>query len=84
MLDLGVVRGTVEVMLNGCSAGERFAGPFRFPLHRLVRPGSNTLSITVYNTLGPWIDAWSPSQYVYPGTKRSGMIGPVRIIQVDG
>ncbi len=83
VLDLGQVRGTVEVAINGRSAGARFVGPYRFPLDHLVRPGSNTVAITVYNTLGPWIDTQSPSRYVYPGTTRSGMIGPVRILEVE-
>lgn len=80
VLDLGRVRGTAEVNVNGRSAGVRLWRPYRFDITGLLRPGQNTIAVTVYNTLGPYFGAASPSPYVLPGQETSGLFGPVRII----
>ena len=78
-LDLGQVRGTAEVWLNGAPAGVRFLSPYRFALTGLARAGENTLEVLVCNTLAPYLQAVSPTHYVFPGQELSGLLGPVTI-----
>lgn len=76
-LDLGHVRGTAEVRINGSYGGERFLTPFLFDITHLVYEGENWIEIHVYNTLAPYYNAVSPSSYVYHGQLESGLFGPV-------
>lgn len=78
-LDLGQVRGTAEVWLNGAPAGIRFLSPYRFALTGLARAGENILEVLVCNTLAPYLRAVSPTHYVFPGQELSGLLGPVTI-----
>jgi hypothetical protein len=79
IVDLGRVRGTAEVTLNGTSLGVRVCGPYTFELGDALRPGENELEVLVYNTLAPYLDAISPTHFVFPGQKESGLFGPVRL-----
>jgi len=78
-LDLGAVRGTAEVLVNGRPAGVRIWTPYRFDISDLVRAGRNELEITVTNTLGPHYKVGPPTPYVYAGQEVSGILGPVAI-----
>lgn len=78
-LDLGRVRGTVEVAVNGRPAGARFLSPYRFAVERLVQAGRNTIDITVFNTLAPWLEAHSPTRCIWEGTCTGGLLGPVHL-----
>lgn len=82
-LDLGLVRGTAELLIDGESAGVRVCSPYRFEFE--AGPGS-TLEIVVMNTLGPHLDAISPTHYVFDRQTRSGLFGPVTLAscQSDG
>jgi hypothetical protein len=80
VLDLGVVRGTAEVHVNGQPGGVRIWSPYRFDLTGLVRDGVNQLTVTVFNTLGPLLDDTSPTAGVYAGQRVSGLLGPVRLL----
>lgn len=75
-LDLGVVRGTAELLVDGESVGVRVCSPYRFEFS--AGPGS-IVEILVMNTLGPHLDAISPTHYVFEGQTRSGILGPVRL-----
>jgi hypothetical protein len=75
-VDLGRVRGTAEVFVDGVSVGARFCSPYRYPLADVV-PGPHTLSVEVFNTAAPYLDAVSPTHFVSPGQKTSGLFGPV-------
>jgi hypothetical protein len=75
-LDLGDVRGTAEVLVDGESCGARICSPYAFDVH--ARPGAQ-LEIRVFNTLAPHLDAVSPTPYVFAGQKRSGLFGPVTL-----
>ncbi|WP_335973389.1 glycosyl hydrolase [Streptomyces sp. CA2R106] len=79
-LDLGRVRGTAEVAVGGVPAGVRICGPYVFDLTGLVAPGPNTVDVTVFGTLAPWLDATSPTHFVFPGQRVSGLLGPVRLL----
>lgn len=83
LLDLGRVKGTAQVTINGRSAGVRIWRPYRFDVTGLLRPGANRLEVTVYNTLGPYFGAGYPTPYVYSGQEASGMYGPVRLLPGD-
>jgi hypothetical protein len=78
VLDVGRVRGTAEVTVNGVPAGVRVCAPWRFPV-RLVA-GANEIEVVVYNTLGPYLDAVSPTHFVFAGQWVSGLLGPVRLL----
>jgi hypothetical protein len=79
ILDLGKVRGTAEVWVNGKSAGVRVWSPYQFDITALAQAGENTVEILVLNTLAPYLDAVSPTHYVRPGQKVSGLFGPVKL-----
>jgi len=79
VLDLGETRGTVDVVCNGQSAGMRFLGPYQFEIGPLLHEGENQLEIVVCNTLAPYLEASTPTPYVFEGQTRSGLFGPVQI-----
>jgi hypothetical protein len=83
-LDLGHVRGSAEVKVNGRTAGTCVAAPFRFEITDEIRAaqGRMTIEIVVANTLGPYQQAASPTPFVFPGQTVSGLFGPVRIVHV--
>ncbi len=78
-LDLGEVRGTAELSVNGKSAGVRIWRPYRFDISSLVHQGANKLEILVTNTLGPHYSVGIPTPYVFPGQEISGILGPVTV-----
>ncbi|WP_031160647.1 hypothetical protein [Streptosporangium roseum] len=74
-LDLGRVRGTAEVTVNGRPAGVRVCWPYVFDLS--LDEGENTVEILVLGTLAPYLDAVSPTHFVFPGQRVTGLFGPV-------
>ncbi|WP_344280750.1 glycosyl hydrolase [Streptomyces hebeiensis] len=78
VLDLGRVRGSVEVTVDGEPAGEAFCAPYRFRLRgtagRTVR-----LEVTVYNTLAPFLHETTPTAWTFPSQLVSGLLGPVTL-----
>ncbi|WP_210583579.1 glycosyl hydrolase [Streptomyces sp. GESEQ-35] len=84
VLDLGRVRGSVEVSLDGEVVGEAFCVPYRFTLPgaagRTVR-----VDVTVYNTLAPYLAEATPTAWAFPDQLPSGLLGPVilRIARSD-
>ncbi len=79
-LDLGRVRGTAEVSVGGVAAGQRVCSPYVFDLTGLTVPGANTVEVTVFGTLAPRLDATSPTHFVFPGQRVTGLLGPVRLL----
>jgi hypothetical protein len=80
VLDLGEVRGTAEVAVNGQPVGARVWSPCQFEIGSCLRAGPNRIEVTVFNTLAPYLDTVSPTPFVLPGQKRSGRFGPVQIV----
>ncbi|MFF2410451.1 hypothetical protein [Streptomyces sp. NPDC058092] len=78
-LDLGRVRGTAEVRVDGEAAGVRVCSPYVFDLTGLAGPGAHTLDIAVFGTLAPHLDATSPTHFAFPGQRVNGLLGPVRL-----
>lgn len=79
VLDLGHVRGTAEVRVNGRVAGARFLSPYQFNVGPLLKTGPNELEITVFNTLAPWLEAHGPTRNIWTGTCAGGLYGPVTL-----
>lgn len=77
VLDLGRVRGTAEVTVNGRPCGVRVCSPYTFDVR--LEEGSNVLDILVLGTLGPYLDEVSPTHFVFAGQRSTGLFGPVRL-----
>lgn len=77
-LDLGRVRGTAEVLLDGVSVGTRFCTPYTYNLPA-TPAGPHTLTIEVFNTLAPHLNATSPTHFIFPTQKTSGLHGPITL-----
>ena len=76
VIDLGEVFETAEVFLNGQSAGVRISPPYRFDISKLMKTGSNNLTIEVTNTLVKETpDIFSRFAQLEP----SGLLGPVQL-----
>jgi hypothetical protein len=84
LLDLGRVRGTAEAVVNGVSTGVRIWSPYTFDLTGHLSSGENDLEVRVFNTVGPYLDAVSPTRFVFEGQRVSGVMGPVKIIELEG
>lgn len=77
------MRGTAEVFLNGKSAGVRIWSPYVFDVTDHLRQGENRLEIDVFGTLGPYLDVTSPTHFVFTGQRTSGLMGPVKFVEVE-
>ncbi|MFF3732378.1 hypothetical protein ACFYXM_19140 [Streptomyces sp. NPDC002476] len=82
-LDLGRVGGTAEVRVCGVLAGVRVCSPYVFDLTGIAGLGDNVLDVLVFNTLAPRLDTTSPTRFVLPGQRVSGLLGPV-VLRVGG
>jgi hypothetical protein len=79
-LDLGRVRGSVEVWVNQVHVGCRFVSPWVFDVTGRLCEGMNRIEVVVFNTLAPYFAANSPSHYIRRGQTISGLFGPVRLL----
>jgi hypothetical protein len=77
VLDLGDVRGTADVRVNGTLAARLVWGPWRAELTDHLRPGENEIEVVVRGTLAGYLDDASPTAGVYAGQVRTGLLGPV-------
>lgn len=75
VLDLGRVRGTAEVHVAGRPAGVRICSPYRFEVE--LSAGEQQIEVLVLGTLGPYLDAVSPTHFVFAGQRVTGLFGPV-------
>lgn len=82
-LDLGEVRGTAEVQVNGLEVGTRIWSPYRMDVTDQLKMGINELHITVFNTLAPYLHSVSPTPYILPHQRKSGLFGPVRLSHME-
>ena len=79
VLDLGEVRGTADVHVNGALVDRLVWGPWRTEITGALRPGANELDVVVRGTLAGYLDGASPTQAVAAGQVRTGLFGPVRL-----
>jgi hypothetical protein len=78
-VDLGKVRGTAEVWLNGEKIGVRVWAPFKFNLTGKLRAGENHLKVIVYSSLGPHYSESIPTPYLFGEQRLAGLFGPVTL-----
>ncbi|MEO3799842.1 hypothetical protein [Nonomuraea sp. B1E8] len=76
-LDLGRVRGTAEVTVNGRPCGIRVCSPYVFDVE--LDDGDNVVEVLVLGTLAPYFDEVSPTHFVFAGQRVTGLFGPVRL-----
>jgi len=79
-LELGRVRGAVEISIDGLDSFSAFCAPFSFDLGKL-QPGLHGIAVTVYSTLAPRYDAATPSTFYSPSQLSTGIFGPVRLFR---
>ncbi len=77
VLDLGEVRGTADVRVNGALAARLVWGPWRADVTDHLHPGENEIEVVVRGTLAGYLDDASPTAGVYAGQVRTGLLGPV-------
>ncbi|NKQ55833.1 hypothetical protein HFP15_23435 [Amycolatopsis sp. K13G38] len=78
VLDLGEVRGTADVLVNGELVDRLVWAPWRTEI--TPRPGVNELEVVVRGTLAGYLDDASPTTAVAAGQVRTGLFGPVRLV----
>ena len=78
-LDLGRVRGTAEVIINGTPTGIRLWRPYKFDVTGSLKPGSNSISVRIFNTLGPHYATGMPTRFINEEQVESGLFGPTRL-----
>ncbi len=95
VLDLGTVKYTCEVFINGKTCGVKVMAPYLFDISSCVKSGKNTLEIRVSNTAAnefyytkefekfePWqlTPYHETAQNFHKDSLESGLYGPVRLI----
>ena len=75
VLDLGDLRGSVEVQVDGEPIGSAFCAPFRFTVPG--RAGPREVAVSVFNTLGPFLHESTATTWVLESQLASGLYGPV-------
>jgi hypothetical protein len=83
VLDLGNVAATAEVLVNGKLAGRLVVPPWRVDVTELIRNGQNDVVIRVANTLANHYSIGIPTPFLFPAQARSGLIGPLRLLQYE-
>ncbi len=77
-LDLGKVRDTAEIYINGQHVRTVIWSPYRADITRYLHPGLNQLMVKTANNLGNLL----PRYYMgwLPGPVPAGLLGPARVI----
>ncbi|CAM3537468.1 hypothetical protein KIPE111705_13060 [Kibdelosporangium persicum] len=81
VLDLGEVRGTADVLVNGTLVDQLVWAPWRTEITHALRPGTNELEVVIRGTLAGYLDDASPTTAVAAGQVRTGLFGPVTLVQ---
>ncbi len=94
ILDLGLARAIAKVKINGVDVGGAWTPPYQLDITRALKAGENTIEVKVVNT---WVnrligDSKLPAAerkvtaHVMPnmgkGVVSSGLLGPVKVLQV--
>jgi len=89
ILNLGLVEGVSEVIVNGKSAGVQYFGRRLYDISDLMKSGDNDIEVRVTTTLGNYMKSLPDSNrvaYVYVNCKKrfqdfqpQGMMGPVTL-----
>jgi hypothetical protein len=78
VLDLGRVRGSVSVLLDGEPVGEAFCAPYLFALSGAAGRTVH-VDVTVHNTLAPYLAEATPTAWAFSSQLSSGLLGPVTL-----
>lgn len=78
-LDLGEVRGSVDVLVDDAPAATLVWSPYRCDLTDHLSVGRHDIEVIVRGTLAGYLDDWSPTPAVGRGQTRHGLLGPVRV-----
>lgn len=84
ILTCAAVRGTLAVSVNGIALTPRVWSPYAFDVSAALRVGTNELTLTVTNTLAPYIAGHSPSHYTSRHQEESGILGSIRLERSTG
>ena len=79
-LDLGTVRGTADVRVNGTLVDRLVWSPWTTEVTDHLHVGDNDIEVVVRNTLGGYLEDASPTAAVAAGQARAGLYGPVTLI----
>ena len=90
ILDLGLVEGVSEVLVNGQSAGVQYFGRRIYDIGKLLKEGPNDIEIRVTTTMGNYLKTFSrennPTTWIYVNHPRrdqplqpQGLLGPVKL-----
>jgi hypothetical protein len=82
MLDLGQVRGTIAVIVNGVQVGVRIWAPYMLDVTSYLQVGDNEIEIELTNTMASYLAAHSPSHYTPEYQQVSGIVGPMVLRQM--
>lgn len=88
-LDLGRVRGSATIEVDGETVARLFCAPFRAellapdPAAGQPAPSTIRVTVTVYNTIAPFLDETTPTSWTFPSQLVSGVLGPVTLQQVS-
>lgn len=83
ILDLGGVRGSARIELDGQLIANLFCAPFRAVVPVGIS-GAHEMSITVFNTLAPFLSATTPTVFAFEEQLPSGLFGPVWLARRHG
>ena len=94
ILDLGLVEGVSEVLVNGQFLGVQYFGCRLYDLSKAIHAGQNDLEIRVTTTMGNYLKTFSreenPTTWIYVNHPRRdqplqpmGLLGPVRLFKLN-
>ena len=86
-VDLGVVKGVSEAILNGQSLGVRWYGWHRYNLDENLKVGENKLQVRVTIVLGNYLKSLEDNPIArrwvaWQKYHTTGMIGPVNLLDI--
>lgn len=79
ILELGEVRSTAAVSVDGQFIDTTISPPYEIELTDHLDGGDHTLAVRVANTLANHFATETDSRYVFDHQRRSGLFGPVRL-----
>ena len=81
VIDLGAVRGAADVLVNGTLVDRLIWGPWRADVTGAIQAGEHRLEVVVRGTLAGYLDDTSPTTEIVAGQVRTGLFGPVRLLE---
>lgn len=85
VLDLGRVRGSATIEVDGRTVSRLFCAPYNVDLLEgeeavsTLRGRRILVAVTVYNTIAPFMEETTPTSWTFPSQLISGILGPVSL-----